>query len=170
MIRMQMMPESKFADNHFMIPDLCQDVAFRYFSSICPDVQKGRYGRCRSFCLSLKLFCIILVIKLFVKTVEDRSVLLYNVSADVIGGRSSELPLTPLGMEQASIAGMVLKNSGLHFSKIFCSTAVRACQTLDCMGLISTVEPQAVAYSDCVEELSQGEWEGQPSGEYIRRR
>lgn len=59
--------------------------------------------------LSLKLFCIILVIKLFVKTVEDRSVLLYNVSADVIGGRSSELPLTPLGMEQASIAGMVLK-------------------------------------------------------------
>lgn len=120
--------------------------------------------------LSLKLFCIILVIRLFVKTVEDRSVLLYNVSADVIGGRSSELPLTPLGMEQASIAGMVLKNSGLHFSKIFCSTAVRACQTLDCMGLISTVEPQAVAYSDCVEELSQGEWEGQPSGEYIRRR
>lgn len=49
--------------------------------------------------LSLKLFCIILVIKLFVKTVEDRSVLLY-----------------------------------------------------------------------CLEELSQGEWEGQPSGEYIRRR
>ena len=65
----------------------------------------------------------------------------------------------------ATTAGKELRNSGLRFDRIFCSTAVRARQTLECMGLISVEETDAVVYSDCLEELSQGEWEGRPRRE-----
>ena len=89
----------------------------------------------------------------------------YNVKAEVIGGRSPGLTLTRLGTELATTAGKELRNSGLRFDRIFCSTAVRARQTLECMGLISVEETDAVVYSDCLEELSQGEWEGRPRRE-----
>ena len=89
----------------------------------------------------------------------------YNVKAEVIGGRSSGLTLTRLGTELATTAGKELRNSGLRFDRIFCSTAVRARQTLECMGLISAEESDAVVYSDCLEELYQGEWEGRPRNE-----
>ena len=58
-----------------------------------------------------------------------------NARADVIGGRSSEIPLTALGMEQAAAAGNVIRGCGLRFDRIFCSTAVRARQTLDGLGV-----------------------------------
>lgn len=89
-----------------------------------------------------------------------------NARADVIGGRSSEIPLMALGMEQAVTAGNVIRNCGLHFDRIFCSTAVRARQTLAGLGLCLDAEgANAVTYSACLEELSQGDWEGRPRAE-----
>ena len=89
-----------------------------------------------------------------------------NARADVIGGRSSEIPLTALGMEQAAAAGNVIRGCGLHFDRIFCSTAVRARQTLAGLGLCLDAEgANAVTYSACLEELSQGDWEGRPRAE-----
>lgn len=83
-----------------------------------------------------------------------------NVMNDVIGGRSSDLPLTSYGIEQAVATGKAIRDSGMMFDKIFCSTAFRARQTLDAMGLITDSAANAVGYSNRLEELSQGAWEG----------
>lgn len=83
----------------------------------------------------------------------------YNRNHQYIGGRSSHLAINENGWEQARMLGqwMAEKNFPLHH--LYCSTAKRAKQTLE--GIQEVFPIEQVQYSAELEELSQGDWEGQ---------
>ena len=85
----------------------------------------------------------------------------YNAAGNRIGGRSPQLPLSENGQAQASACALRLHEQGLHFDGIFCSTAVRTRETLrilleTCPSLCTS----APVFTDALQELSQGAWEG----------
>lgn len=83
----------------------------------------------------------------------------YNRNHQYIGGRSSHLAINENGWEQARLLGqwMTEKNFPLH--KLCCSTAKRAKETLE--GIQEAFSIEQVQYSAELEELSQGDWEGE---------
>ena len=54
----------------------------------------------------------------------------YNADRLHIGGRSPWLPLSENGRTQATACGQQLAAQGLTFDRVFCSTALRAVETL----------------------------------------
>ncbi|MBS9766646.1 MAG: histidine phosphatase family protein [Flavobacteriaceae bacterium] len=85
----------------------------------------------------------------------------YNRINDKIGGRSSHLHITEKGQEQAQILRKWLNENDLIFDQMFCSTSVRAKETMSFL----TDNISSVIYSIELEELSQGDWEGLPRKE-----
>ncbi len=85
----------------------------------------------------------------------------YNRINDKIGGRSSHLHITEKGQEQAQILRKWLNENDLIFDQMFCSTSVRAKETMSFL----TDDISSVIYSIELEELSQGDWEGLPRKE-----
>jgi broad specificity phosphatase PhoE len=83
----------------------------------------------------------------------------YNRNHQYIGGRSSHLEINEKGWEQATQLGEFLQAQNFKFHQVYCSTAKRAKQTLE--GIQKTFAIEAVQYSEQLEELSQGDWEGQ---------
>ena len=85
----------------------------------------------------------------------------YNADRLRIGGRSPQLPLSENGRMQAVACGKQLAAQCLTFDRVFCSTAKRTVETLQ---LIQEAWPELTPlppiYSDRLQELSQGAWEG----------
>ena len=85
----------------------------------------------------------------------------YNADRLRIGGRSPLLPLSENGRMQAAACGEQLAAQHLTFNRVFCSTAVRAVETLQLIRQVwPELTPQPPVYSDRLQELSQGAWEG----------
>lgn len=84
----------------------------------------------------------------------------YNSHAQFIGGRSNHIPLSTKGEKQALQIGGVLRDSGIMFDKIFCSIANRTRQTLDLILSQANITNNSIIYSEELQELSQGDWEG----------
>ncbi len=85
----------------------------------------------------------------------------YNRVNDKIGGRSSHLHITEKGQGQAKRLREFLSKNNMIFDKLFCSTSVRAKETISFL----VDDTNTVIYSDELEELSQGDWEGLPRKE-----
>merc|ERR1719263_2705899 len=84
--------------------------------------------------------------------------------ADKVGGRASASPLTAKGEAQASKLGRWLRSRGVRFDRVVASTAVRATRTAQLM-LAELENPPQLELEASLEEMSQGEWEGQPRSE-----
>lgn len=83
-----------------------------------------------------------------------------NASRNRIGGRSNHLPLSDAGREQARLRGLWLRDEGLVFDRVFCSSAVRARETLEIIRQETPLTTGAITWHDDLNELSQGAWEG----------
>lgn len=84
----------------------------------------------------------------------------YNAHAQFIGGRSNHIPLSTKGEKQALAVGKALRDSNIQFDKVFCSIANRTCQTLDLILSQVNITSDPIIYSEELQELSQGDWEG----------
>lgn len=89
----------------------------------------------------------------------------YNAHAQFIGGRSNYLELSTKGREQAKEIGRLLNQSDIQFDKGFCSIANRTRQTLDLILSQINITNNPIIYSEELQELSQGDWEGKPRSE-----
>lgn len=84
----------------------------------------------------------------------------YNAHAQFIGGRSNHISLSTKGEKQALEIGKVLNESNIQFEKVYCSIANRTCQTLDLILSQANITNNPIIYSEELQELSQGDWEG----------
>lgn len=84
----------------------------------------------------------------------------YNAHAQFIGGRSNHISLSTKGEKQALEIGERLKESNIQFEKVFCSIANRTRQTLDLILSQAQITSNPIIYSEELQELSQGDWEG----------
>ena len=84
--------------------------------------------------------------------------------ADKVGGRASASPLTAKGEAQASKLGRWLRSRGVRFDRVVASTAVRATRTAELM-LAELENPPQLELDSNLEEMTQGDWEGQPRSE-----
>lgn len=84
----------------------------------------------------------------------------YNAHAQFIGGRSNHIPLSTKGKKQALEVGKTLRDSNIQFEQIFCSIANRTRQTLDLILYQAQIINNPIIYSEELQELSQGDWEG----------
>jgi len=85
-----------------------------------------------------------------------------NKNPHLIGGRSDETPLSPLGELQASWLGERLRDKGVDFDQIYSSTAARAKKTAAVVCKQIGYPLENIIYSERLLELDQGEWQGQP--------
>ncbi|MCI4667614.1 MAG: histidine phosphatase family protein [Bacteroidia bacterium] len=83
-----------------------------------------------------------------------------NVNNHLVGGRSSHLPLTERGEEQARLLGQRLKEDGIRFDGIYTSDAVRAKETAKIALAYLEVDQLDWVEDPELAELSQGDWEG----------
>lgn len=84
----------------------------------------------------------------------------YNANNQFIGGRSNLLKLSTKGKIQAKEIGKLLNQSDIQFDKVFCSIANRTRQTLDIILSQANITNNPITYSEEIQELSQGDWEG----------
>lgn len=84
----------------------------------------------------------------------------YNAHAQFIGGRSNHIPLSTKGKKQALAVGKLLRDSNIQFEQVFCSIANRTRQTLDLILSQANITNNPIIYSEELQELSQGDWEG----------
>jgi broad specificity phosphatase PhoE len=83
-----------------------------------------------------------------------------NTQPHLVNGRTNHTPLSEVGIEQATLLGQTLLAKGIIPDEVHASPAVRTLQTaehaLKAMGL-NTVP----ILDDDLQELAQGDWEGQ---------
>jgi probable phosphoglycerate mutase len=84
----------------------------------------------------------------------------YNAHAQFIGGRSNHISLSTKGERQALEVSKVFKDSNIQFDKVFCSIANRTRQTLGLILSQANITSNPIIYSEELQELSQGDWEG----------
>jgi len=84
----------------------------------------------------------------------------YNADNQFIGGRSNHLNLSENGCKQAEKIGLQFCEKFITFDKVFCSISVRTRSTLDIIQQQTRITDFPVIYSEELQELSQGEWEG----------
>lgn len=84
----------------------------------------------------------------------------YNANNQFIGGRSNHLELSTKGKGQAEETGRAFSQSGVIFDQVFCSIANRTKQTLDIILSKAHITDNSIIYSEEIQELSQGDWEG----------
>lgn len=84
----------------------------------------------------------------------------YNAHAQFTGGRSNHIPLSTKGEKQALAVGKLLRDSNIQFEQVFCSIANRTRQTLDLILSQANKTNNPIIYSEELQELSQGDWEG----------
>lgn len=80
----------------------------------------------------------------------------------IISGRSSNLPLSTVGLTRALNLGEILLQQNFEIDNIFCSSSLRTRQTLDAIKSSGLWVNSPVEFSDDLQEVSQGEWEGCP--------
>lgn len=84
----------------------------------------------------------------------------YNAHQRYVGGRSNHISLSELGQCQAKSNALHFKSHNYHFTKIFCSSAVRAQQTLAYITDIDPTSDHKPTFHDELNEVHQGDWEG----------
>lgn len=84
----------------------------------------------------------------------------YNALGYLIGGRSNHILLSSKGKEQALAVGMKMRKEHIKFDRVFCSVAERKKQTVELIQSQCQMTDFPVIYSEQLQELSQGEWEG----------
>ena len=84
----------------------------------------------------------------------------YNACNKFIGGRSNHLNLSDNGYKQAEKIGLQFNEEFITFDKIFCSVSVRTRSTLDVIQQQACITNYPIIYSEELQELSQGDWEG----------
>ena len=84
----------------------------------------------------------------------------YNAHAQFIGGQSNQIPLSTKGKKQALAIGKTLRDSNIQFEQVYCSIANRTQQTLDLILSQANITNNPIIYSEELQELSQGDWEG----------
>ena len=84
----------------------------------------------------------------------------YNAHAQFIGGQSNHIPLSTKGVKQALQIGKILNDSNIQFEEVYCSIANRTRQTLDLIFSKANITNNPITYSEELQELSQGDWEG----------
>lgn len=84
----------------------------------------------------------------------------YNAHAQFIGGRSNHIPLSIKGEKQAEEIGILLNQTNIQFEQVFCSIANRTRQTLELILSQAQITNAPIIYSEELQELSQGDWEG----------
>jgi probable phosphoglycerate mutase len=84
----------------------------------------------------------------------------FNAHNKFIGGRSNHIPLSELGDQQAKQVGENFRENEIKFEKVYCSPAVRTKETLQIILNETSLSDNPIEYSDDLQELSQGEWEG----------
>jgi broad specificity phosphatase PhoE len=87
-----------------------------------------------------------------------------NVNKHLVGGRSSDVPLSPLGVEQADQLGTLLKSFDGMLARVVSSPAVRTQETAR-LSLQLLSEVPTIQIETAVEEMSQGRFEGRPRDE-----
>jgi probable phosphoglycerate mutase len=89
-----------------------------------------------------------------------------DTASHLVCGRSSDVPLSAKGIAQAEAVGDILDAQGIHFDKVFCSTAVRTRQTLNiAQSRAPALRATPVVLSEQIEERAQGEWVGKCGAE-----
>lgn len=91
----------------------------------------------------------------------------YNAHQKYIGGRSNHIPLSVLGQEQAIDNAMQFKTAKYCFDQVFCSSAIRAQQTLSAITDVMPLMECEITFHDELNEVCQGDWEGQPIKECL---
>ncbi|MBI5397848.1 histidine phosphatase family protein [Candidatus Woesearchaeota archaeon] len=88
-----------------------------------------------------------------------------NKTPEIIGGRSQQCPLTPLGELQAQCLGKRLAAEGMVFDCVYSSPAERAKRTaiIACKDIGFSLD--AIVLSEDILELDQGDWEGKVRAE-----
>jgi probable phosphoglycerate mutase len=86
------------------------------------------------------------------------------VNKHLVGGRSSDVPLSPLGVEQADQLGTLLKSFDGMLARVVSSPAVRTQETAR-LSLQLLSEVPTIQIETAVEEMSQGRFEGRPRDE-----
>lgn len=82
-----------------------------------------------------------------------------------VGGRSDAAPLTEKGERQAEALGRRLRDSGVKFDRVYCSTAERARRTAQLACKELGFDPSLICESRKVLELCMGEWTGRRRAE-----
>lgn len=82
-----------------------------------------------------------------------------DAGAHLVGGRSNSTKLTKNGENQAKSLGIRLAGEKINFDYIYCSPAVRTQETAK-IALAELKGSANPVTADCLQELSQGEWEG----------
>ena len=92
-----------------------------------------------------------------------------NTKPERIGGRSAWSPLTSLGVKQANSLGSRLAAEKIKFDEIYSSPFVRVAQTVLAACLHIERHPDKVIFVPQLEELDQGEWEGEERDEIFAK-
>ncbi len=85
--------------------------------------------------------------------------------SELIGGRTNDSPLTPLGEEQSDLLGQRFTLEGIHFDEVYSSPAVRARNTAERSTGFVGFPSSKITLVDSLQELDQGEWEGRSRSE-----
>lgn len=83
----------------------------------------------------------------------------YNVRADLVTGRSPQVPLSPHGEKQAEALAQELKE--ISFDLVYSSPAVRALNTAK-RALKDCQLNYPIQRTEALYEISRGDWEGLP--------
>ena len=92
-----------------------------------------------------------------------------NTKPERIGGRSAGSPLTSLGVKQANSLGSRLAAEKIKFDEIYSSPLVRVVQTVLVVCPYIECHPDKVIFVPQLEELDQGEWEGEERDEIFAK-
>ncbi|CAK9882966.1 unnamed protein product [Sphagnum jensenii] len=93
-----------------------------------------------------------------------------NAHPELVGGRSPLATLTALGKRQAHALGVHLRSLGVDFDAVYSSPLERAKQTAFFVCQELDIPKNVVEIAEALQELSQGQWEGQPRKEVYTAR
>lgn len=88
------------------------------------------------------------------------------VQAEIIGGRSSNNPLSDSGRIQACKLGIYLAGEEVHFDEVYSSPAIRTIATAKLACHYISYPLERIVVCDELQELSQGDWEEKPRAEF----
>lgn len=78
----------------------------------------------------------------------------------LISGRAEDLPLSDKGIAHSLFIGRILKKQEFLIDRIYCSSSLRTKQSLLGLKKAGLWKDTPIIYSDSLQEVSQGEWEG----------
>ncbi|ADV44086.1 histidine phosphatase family protein [Bacteroides helcogenes] len=80
--------------------------------------------------------------------------------SSLVSGRTENLSLSDEGIVHSLSIGRILREQGFLVDKIYCSSSLRTKQSLLGLKEAGLWKDTPIIYSDSLQEVSQGEWEG----------